>query len=236
MAAGWRVSNLLGSPASGEGDYQPGLAEKDCQFPIYWVPQRVGRGTICMVNGKTELGFQFIGFPSEWGVEDYLPPTALDQGFQFIGFPSEWGAGQLLKTGGVSTCFQFIGFPREWGVPMCRPRADTCSSFQFIGFPSEWGVAPPEGQGTYRQVSNLLGSPASGETVAPSRASRTKHVSNLLGSPASGEVVREEYAELELSSFPIYWVPQRVGRGSPMSGRSAELCFQFIGFPSEWGA
>ena len=36
--------------------------------------------------------FQFIGFPSEWGVLTLQPLAPPEQScFQFIGFPSEWG-------------------------------------------------------------------------------------------------------------------------------------------------
>ena len=36
-------------------------------FPIYWVPQRVGRSLIPSTLPTAPVGFQFIGFPSEWG-------------------------------------------------------------------------------------------------------------------------------------------------------------------------
>mgnify|MGYP001064109787 CR=1 FL=1 len=135
--------------------------------------------------------------------------------FQFIGFPSEWGA--ELRIG--QNLF-IISFPIYW-VPqrVGRGRRPSASfwpnaGFQFIGFPSEWGVA---------EVADL-------------------------------------FASAEEQRFPIYWIPQRVGRrrirpvvaadqvsnllGSPASGEgalrvltaSSQRCFQFIGFPSEWGA
>jgi len=63
------VSNLLGSPASGESKAAKGTYTGNYMFPIYWVPQRVGSGPR---SGKgwwcRASGFQFIGFPSEWGV------------------------------------------------------------------------------------------------------------------------------------------------------------------------
>ena len=40
-----RVSNLLGSPASGE-QVVVALGDWDAVFPIYWVPQRVGSAEI----------------------------------------------------------------------------------------------------------------------------------------------------------------------------------------------
>ena len=109
------VSNLLGSPASGESVI---ILVDDWvgKFPIYWVPQRVGR------RGHIE---QKIG----------------------------------------KYCFQFIGFPSEWGV-----------------------------------MSKFM------------KTTVVEGVSNLLGSPASGEVMLEVGQFVEVTLFPIYWVPQRVGR------------------------
>ena len=61
-------------------------------------------------------------------------------------------------------------------------------------------------------VSNLLGSPASGETdTYLTRLESRPVVSNLLGSPASGETLYVDNCVAPLW-FPIYWVPQRVGR------------------------
>ena len=85
--------------------------------------------------------FQFIEFPSEWGVLKQPNPGCpilpvsnllsspasgekalglwkdfLRQGFQFIEFPSEWGG---FTPGTTLRCkpgrFQFIEFPSEWG-------------------------------------------------------------------------------------------------------------------------
>ena len=41
----FRVSNLLGSPASGEADGDVNDPMTNIMFPIYWVPQRVGSRT-----------------------------------------------------------------------------------------------------------------------------------------------------------------------------------------------
>ena len=62
------------------------------------------------------------------------------------------------------------------------------------------------------RVSNLLSSPASGEVPQRRGRATTPSVSNLLSSPASGEYINE--------------VMKMRGEGS----------FQFIEFPSEWGA
>ena len=71
------VSNLLGSPASGEGLGYGLVGQFFGKFPIYWVPQRVGSPCPLGPQPQYESGFQFIGFPSEWGA--YL-----------VKFPSEW--------------------------------------------------------------------------------------------------------------------------------------------------
>ncbi|APB32959.1 hypothetical protein GlitD10_0645 [Gloeomargarita lithophora Alchichica-D10] len=184
------VSNLLGSPASGEKRYA------------------------CLTISLA-LGFQFIGFPSEWGdlpsrsQSAYLTPVSNLLGspasgeasqisrkrstmrfpiywvpqrvgrlhlpawrepavdcFQFIGFPSEWGDrydwDEVISQKG----FQFIGFPSEWGeVSSVNTPFLTPSRFQFIGFPSEWGDFDDQEFLDFvdEKVSNLLGSPASGE-------------------------------------------------------------------------
>ena len=84
------VSNLLGSPASGEfGEKVVSLLMQ--AFPIYWVPQRVGRFSL-VGEGSVRERFQFIGFPSEWGVRTRVQREYKNLRFQFIGFPSEWGA------------------------------------------------------------------------------------------------------------------------------------------------
>ena len=60
------VSNLLGSPASGELK-KDNAARLEVVFPIYWVPQRVGSPPNHPTAKGFRLSFQFIGFPSEWG-------------------------------------------------------------------------------------------------------------------------------------------------------------------------
>ena len=134
------VSNLLGSPASGEPKMQTS------QMTASW-----GR-------------FQFIGFPSEWGV-----------------------------CGGSGTVARRTTFPIYW-VP------------QRVG--SSWALPLTFGRFI---VSNLLGSPASGEGKSLHPRIKLRPVSNLLGSPASGEV-GAVVGPCGPKAFPIYWVPQRVGR------------------------
>jgi len=54
-------------------------------FPIYWVPQRVGRSPASFLSPrKIGVGFQFIGFPSEWGGE------VLEAALNGFMFPIYW--------------------------------------------------------------------------------------------------------------------------------------------------
>jgi hypothetical protein len=240
------------------------------RFPIYWVPQRVGSGRVDYVLSWFELfpnllgspasgetlkiqcaagsyRFQFIGFPSEWGVQ-LLLAKARGESFQFIGFPQRVGSSCLKASSYPPREFpiywvpQRVGSrgsivrdrPEHWGiafpiywVPQRVGRSSEIStlevqgyssSFQFIGFPSEWGVA----------VKPELWTPKHRERL----------VSNLLGSPASGE-----FACAGLHSFQLKLVSNLLGSpasgefalqktaGNPVTGQR----FQFIGFPSEWG-
>ena len=88
------------------------------------------------------------------------------------------------------------------------------------------------------KVSNLLGSPASGEGVHyKPTVKNLKSVSNLLGSPASGEL-KFTGEQPGKPKFPIYWVPQRVGRGyAPDQNCRGSLCVSnLLGSPAsgEW--
>ena len=133
-------------------------------FPIYWVPQRVGRWSVNLNLAKT-VGFQFIGFPSEWGV--------------FVGL------------------IQF----------------DNLLVSNLLGSPASGEILHQVWTSHLHRVSNLLGSPASGEqTLSPMSSGSLPKVSNLLGSPASGEQNLVERTGSNQLAFPIYWVPQRVGR------------------------
>ena len=181
-------------------------------FPIYWVPQRVGRPS---QNGYTIdfKCFQFIGFPSEWGalMSPRTPTPPLK--FPIYWVPQRVGRGPKS----VLTYTAAAGFPIYW-VPQRvgsrhvgrAGRAPHC--FQFIGFPSEWGVQVLPHLRIAEEVSNLLGSPASGELSLEDVYDYDHVVSNLLGSPASGELFGLALARVDAIAFPIYWVPQRVGR------------------------
>jgi len=161
LVTGRGVSNLLGSPASGEikifGKKVDGL-----KFPIYWVPQRVGRNYF-IANGAVS----YIEFPIYW-------------------VPQRVGS----AVGGVSSSpplvSNLLGSPASGESGVCDTPS-LCGCFQFIGFPSEWGVRHPDRTDGKGSVSNLLGSPASGEPQVIRFHLTHPEVSNLLGSPASGE-------------------------------------------------
>ena len=182
------VSNLLGSPASGEertkpprwlhpeggfqfigfpsewGDSTMFQLSSSFSFPIYWVPQRVGRKDGRQFSALQIHVSNLLGSPAS-GETFFLDRTMkVKTGFQFIGFPSEWGANILFTNDEHLAGFQFIGFPSEWGDSGELLDVSTMFRFQFIGFPSEWGVSQQH------------------PVVVP----------------------------LE-GAFPIYWVPQRVG-------------------------
>ena len=135
--------------------------------------------------------------------------------------------------------FQFIGFPSEWGASNASNASLTVQeSFQFIGFPSEWGALQGGSVVEHQPgVSNLLGSPASGETLIKGGGwVIILYCFQFIGFPS--EWGEREYGQGKplLSEFPIYWVPQRVGRGRRRRLHPVDSSFQFIGFPSEWGA
>jgi hypothetical protein len=90
----------------GSGDAIRNLEREElARFPIYWVPQRVGRSEASLPDFPLS-SFQFIGFPSEWGVSTRVTQliSRAVKRFQFIGFPSEWGEEILVKD------------PTEWGL------------------------------------------------------------------------------------------------------------------------
>ena len=133
--------------------------------------------------------------------------------FQFIEFPSEWGGeeGTSLST---SPCVSnLLSSPASGEFTTSAATLWALSSFQFIGFPSEWGGKNASRKGLYtEQVSNLLGSPASGETFPVPVVHFSRKGFQFIGFPS-------EWGEKVLlgcwckpSAFPIYWVPQRVGR------------------------
>ena len=106
------------------------------------VPLRVGRKISQAHSGKPPCGFQFIGFPSEWGAEVIWKVASGLLGFQFIGFPSEWGvevAGEAFR-GGVLQVSNLLGFPASGESLMSNKLTKLA-----------------------KRVSNLLGFPASGE-------------------------------------------------------------------------
>ncbi len=96
----YRVSNLLGSPASG-GSGHDTIGGDALKFPIYWVPQRVGGLLSLAHNDPKSSVSNLLGSPASGGS---IIPTVMPvfrRGFQFIGFPSEWGVSKFPK---VANC------------------------------------------------------------------------------------------------------------------------------------
>ena len=137
----------------------------DTVFPIYWVPQRVGSPLPASVLFSKKLRrFQFIGFPSEWGVyaDDYncgglklFPIYWVPQrvGSQYVKpefwndtvFPIYW-VPQRVGSRIRKCAHQALSlFPIYWVPQRVGSKAEEiCTApksnrFQFIGFPSEWG-------------------------------------------------------------------------------------------------
>ena len=158
------VSNLLGSPASGEARQVRTALDDFLQFPIYWVPQRVGRGhevtlqihedsfpiywvpqrvgrEVEVIEGTDAKVFPIYWVPQRVGrVSEQSKGVVLYVEFPIYWVPQRVGRSSGCRSAPEPSCFQFIGFPSEWGewTPLCPGNAG--GSFQFIGFPSEWGV------------------------------------------------------------------------------------------------
>jgi hypothetical protein len=160
----FEVSNLLGSPASGETAAARRKAPSSWWFPIYWVPQRVGSS---FAYGAFVIS---IPFPIYWvpqrvgsrGRGDRNRPTAT---FPIYWVPQRVGSGsELNPPWGRRTVSNLLGSPasgesRSWGQKssnchvsnllgspasgenlLPKPLPMRFGRFQFIGFPSEWGV------------------------------------------------------------------------------------------------
>jgi hypothetical protein len=187
-------------------------------FPIYWVPQRVGSAPVVLEKyGHADHSrFPIYWVPQRVGRGNYAKKSEKPSSFQFIGFPSEWGVHPNGPRVGSSYVFPIYWVPQRVGSSRRATRSISLpASFQFIGFPSEWGVEAllseaKEGQ----SVSNLLGSPASGEKALLSRGYDPQFVSNLLGSPASGEL-NAIFGNLQVDSVSNLL-------GSPASGEVAQ--------------
>ena len=212
---------------------------KNCQFPIYWVPQRVGsrydenyRNLRPRVSnllgspasgeagrshlaGKKRRGFQFIGFPSEWGEDARKIPSLHQQVFPIYWVPQRVGRPVALSKTGVTPGFQFIGFPSEWGALVNTPNGQVPLVFPIYWVPQRVGRKKVNTRFGERLVFPIYWVPQRvGRCNFPEGPSLPDLVSNLLGSPASGEILRKGYS-------------------SRCSNRREG--FQFIGFPSEWG-
>ena len=124
------VSNLLSSPASGEGSFvQCGGRDSIWVSNLLSSPASGEHHPAPRTPPQRTTGFQFIEFPSEWGGGARKPPSLLAKRFQFIEFPSEWGADSLSIFPLPSRSFQFIEFPSEWGVLSPKTRGNWCITF-----------------------------------------------------------------------------------------------------------
>ena len=101
----------------------------------------------------SERCFQFIEFPSEWGVPWCSVNTRPSSRFQFIEFPSEWG--ELVKE---PTWQRLMEVSNLLSSPASGERSSPAPGFfcfpqcfQFIEFPSEWGVLEGDGHPTLVQ-------------------------------------------------------------------------------------
>ena len=99
-----------------------------------------------------------------------LPPTLQpflgDVSFQFIEFPSEWGVPLRSYPGSIAdfeNVSNLLSSPASGELHLSRV-APGGGCFQFIEFPSEWGDILVAGDVPDAPVSNLLSSPASGES------------------------------------------------------------------------
>ena len=112
-------------------------------FPIYWVPQRVGSGGM-LTSGNFCCGFPIYWVPQRVGRRPPNPQGASLVCFQFIGFPSEWGDSENFQQPPFAVVSNLLGSPAS-GEFQRAARHEQCRlGFQFIGFPSEWGDTPIE--------------------------------------------------------------------------------------------
>ena len=132
--------------------------------------------------------------------------------FQFIGFPSEWGVPP-----GMYKCYPTTEFPIYW-VPQRVGSLNASSAptihvvSNLLGSPASGELGTCSAIPAASFVSNLLGSPASGEGYKlQSFGAQEPEVSNLLGSPASGE--NEDYRPelMQVRSFQFIGFPSEWG-------------------------
>ena len=73
-----QVSNLLGSPASGEAALITVYVGVEAAFPIYWVPQRVGSRLRPLREGFGRVVSNLLGSPAS-GEPEGFPPGLLSK-------------------------------------------------------------------------------------------------------------------------------------------------------------
>ena len=86
--------------------------KKVAMFPIYWVPQRVGRATSRKSKPPFVGGFQFIGFPSEWGEEASVSNNSCPRVSNLLGSPA---SGEFDK--GIPEAVDFLRVSNLLGSP-----------------------------------------------------------------------------------------------------------------------
>ncbi len=134
------------------------------RFPIYWVPQRVGSFHPPRTRASPRRGFQFIGFPSEWGVGVNRQPGRLPRVSNLLGSPASGETPSIQVA--IEVCFKFPIYwvPQRVGRPVWGVSSSTAMLFPIYWVPQRVGSPTlAEGGGQPSGVSNLLGSPASGE-------------------------------------------------------------------------
>ena len=128
--SGWGGLGLLPHP----------IGEEEGQFPIYWVPQRVGSPSPYVKGELVYYQFPIYWVPQRVGRVAHRIMRRWVESFQFIGFPSEWGA---LEVKTMYTTIPIVS--------------------NLLGSPASGEINLPLLLVNFHPVSNLLGSPASGE-------------------------------------------------------------------------
>ena len=134
------VSNLLGSPASGELVPNPGGDLIDAVSNLLGSPasgEFVFPHEICL---RVFNRFQFIGFPSEWGAAKRERNNVLFLLVSnLLGSPASGEPQKGLPDGPDARVSNLLGSPASGELFLSTLLKKEGKGFQFIGFPSEWG-------------------------------------------------------------------------------------------------
>ncbi len=124
-------------------------------FPIYWVPQRVGSNKLYRaVEVLFVAGFQFIGFPSEWGVAKELQPvlTVLEILFPIYWVPQRVGSSRHFPTDELPVRFPIYWVPQRVGSGLS---ASLWRRSNNLVFPIYW-VPQRVGRRSWREMKVLF--------------------------------------------------------------------------------